>query len=378
MSYEEKCRHFRKLVKKVRVPWSEDSLVLVVNRASLLENSVSQLGALGTVDFHKELGVFFEGEMGQDAGGLFKEWLNSVIAELFSAKKGLFVLADCDGIAYRIKPGSEKQAELFEFCGKVLAKAAFENIPINCPLATPLYKQLTGKKVLLQDLRRHDHDLYESLDFIKHNSVTDVIFHTFAVQDSEGQTIELRSGGSTEQVSDANKRDYVKLRKTWEVLGSVETQVDALQRGFHTVLPLKFVNYFDPGELELLMCGLPIVDVKEWESYTEYRGCFSSEHQVVRWFWEVVEELTQEELSNLLMFSMGTYRLPVEGFRTLKTLRGDTAHFTLQSVDFDSNAPFPRAHTCFNRLDLPLYDSKEQLRHYLHTALDYSIGFGLE
>lgn len=377
MSYEEKCRHFRKLVKKVRVPWNEDSLVLVVDRASLLDNSVSQLGALGAVDFHKELGVFFEGEVGQDAGGLFKEWLNSVTGELFSAKQGLFVLADCEGIAYRIKPGSETLTELFEFCGKVLAKAAFENIPINCPLATPLYRQLTGKKVTLQDLRRYDHDLYESLDFIKHNSVTDVIFHTFAVQGPAGE-VELRPGGSAEQVNDENKRDYVKLRKAWEVMGSVKTQVEALLRGFHTVLPLKFVGYFDPGELELLLCGLPMVDVKEWESYTEYRGCLSHEHQVVRWFWEVVEELTQEELSNLLMFSMGTYRLPVEGFRTFKTLRGDTAHFTLQSVHFDSNAPFPRAHTCFNRLDLPLYDSKEQLKHYLLTALDYSVGFGLE
>lgn len=190
--------------------------------------------------------------------------------------------------------------------------------------------------------------------------------------------MELKPGGSGEQVNDQNKREYVKLRKAWEVYGSVKAQVDSLLRGFHTVLPLKFMSYFDPGELELLLCGLPSVDVKEWESYTEYRGSLSPDHPVVRWFWEVVEQMSQEELSNLLMFSMGTYRLPVEGFRTLKTLRGDTAHFTLQSVEYDNKAPFPRAHTCFNRLDLPLYPSKEMLQHCLFTALDYSVGFGLE
>jgi hypothetical protein len=78
------------------------------------------------------------------------------------------------------------------------------------------------------------------------------------------------------------------------------------------------------------------------------------------------------------MFSMGTYRLPVEGFKTLKTMRGDTAHFTLQPVDFEQSSPYPRAHTCFNRIDLPVYTTKEEMQHFLFTALNYSVGFGLE
>ena len=140
----------------------------------------------------------------------------------------------------------------------------------------------------------------------------------------------------------------------------------------------ELVGYFEPGELELLMCGLPVIDSKEWEEYTEYRGDFSPSHPVVLWFWEVVHAMSQSDLSKLLMFAMGTSRLPVEGFRTLKTLRGDAAKFTLQPIGFDERAPYPKAHTCFNRVDLPLYPSKDQLKSFLTTALSYSLGFGLE
>jgi E3 ubiquitin-protein ligase NEDD4 len=36
---------------------------------------------------------------------------------------------------------------------------------------------------------------------------------------------------------------------------------------------------------------------------------------------------------------------------------------------------YPRAHTCFNRLDLPPYESYQQLRDRLIKAIDNSEGF---
>ena len=39
----------------------------------------------------------------------------------------------------------------------------------------------------------------------------------------------------------------------------------------------------------------------------------------------------------------------------LESNRGAYAKFKIVSVKFDGEHSFPRAHTCFNRLDLPLY-----------------------
>eukprot|EP00041_Stephanoeca_diplocostata_P037606 m.1429698 g.1429698 ORF g.1429698 m.1429698 type:complete len:116 (+) comp25069_c0_seq51:3853-4200(+) len=38
----------------------------------------------------------------------------------------------------------------------------------------------------------------------------------------------------------------------------------------------------------------------------------------------------------------------------------------------------PRSHTCFNRLDLPAYKTKDDLREKLTIAIEETEGFGLE
>jgi len=267
---------------------------------------------------------------------------------------------------------------VYGFTGKLLAKALYENVPVNIPLCTPLYRQLAGSRVKLIDLRDMDKDLYESLLFIKSNPVADVILNAFTVTNCVGEVVELKPGGGLETVSEENKLEYVSLRKKWRVEGEAKAQIAAFLEGFHTVIPEDSLCFFEPGELELLMCGLPVIDVKEWEEYTDYRGEFTGEHQVIQWFWGVVGSMNQQELSQLLAFSMGTSRLPVEGFRTLKTLRGESARFTLQSVIYEESAPFPKAHTCFNRVDLPLYPTRALLQKHLSTALQYCLGFGIE
>jgi len=88
--------------------------------------------------------------------------------------------------------------------------------------------------------------------------------------------------------------------------------------------------------------------------------------------------LSQSQLSNLLVFVTGTSRLPIGGFISLKTLRGDSAKFTIESVKYVSGT-LPRAHTCFNRLDLPIYQSKKELKKALLFVIEnHSIGFGLD
>ena len=377
LSYERKSQYFRKMCNKVRVPWSQDSQVLVISRDRLLEDSLNQLESLQARDYHKEFAVHFEGEEAQDAGGVFKEWLSVVSAELFRCEKGLFRRAEGEEVRYEVDPkGSD--GRVYGFTGKLLAKALYENVPVNIPLCTPLYRQLAGSRVKLIDLRDMDKDLYESLLFIKSNPVADVILNAFTVTNCVGEVVELKPGGGLETVSEENKLEYVSLRKKWRVEGEAKAQIAAFLEGFHTVIPEDSLCFFEPGELELLMCGLPVIDVKEWEEYTDYRGEFTGEHQVIQWFWGVVGSMNQQELSQLLAFSMGTSRLPVEGFRTLKTLRGESARFTLQSVIYEESAPFPKAHTCFNRVDLPLYPTRALLQKHLSTALQYCLGFGIE
>ena len=53
--------------------------------------------------------------------------------------------------------------------------------------------------------------------------------------------------------------------------------------------------------------------------------------------------------------------------------------FTLTSVPLGT-AIFPRAHTCFNRIDLPLFETKEALERAFDVALnpENAAGFSMD
>ena len=48
------------------------------------------------------------------------------------------------------------------------------------------------------------------------------------------------------------------------------------------------MSIFDFQELELLMCGMPNIDVDDWCAHTQYKGEYSADSEVVAWFWEAV------------------------------------------------------------------------------------------
>lgn len=67
--------------------------------------------------------------------------------------------------------------------------------------------------------------------------------------------------------------------------------------------------------------------------------------------------------------------------RHLETNRGETSCFVVEPVKYDKKkAHFPRAHTCFNRLLLPMYSSEAQLSECLLPVLrgDFDGVWGLE
>ena len=57
---------------------------------------------------------------------------------------------------------------------------------------------------------------------------------------------------------------------------------------------------------------------------------------------------------------------------------GNFRLFTVAGLD-KSDCLYPRSHTCFNRIDLPVYDSKEELEGYLSLVINMEItGFQID
>ena len=64
----------------------------------------------------------------------------------------------------------------------------------------------------------------------------------------------------------------------------------------------------------------------------------------------------------------------------LQSNRGETQRFTIESVKNEAGNTGLKAHTCFNRLELPMYTSKELIQTSIQSVLnmDFSGVFGLE
>jgi E3 ubiquitin-protein ligase NEDD4 len=74
-----------------------------------------------------------------------------------------------------------------------------------------------------------------------------------------------------------------------------------------------------------------------------------------------VEKQTQEKLRNLLHYVTGTTRVPILGFKYLESNRNQIVQFMIEKTQNDKANPYPKSYTCFNRLQLPAYSSKEEM-----------------
>jgi E3 ubiquitin ligase SMURF1/2 len=135
---------------------------------------------------------------------------------------------------------------------------------------------------------------------------------------------------------------------------------------------------FDERELELVIGGLGKIDLEDWKGNTRLKNCQPETKQVV-WFWQIVEGYNEEMRARLLQFVTGSSRVPLQGFKALQGSTGAAGPrlFTLHLVDVDSNN-LPKAHTCFNRLDLPPYETYEKMSDKLTQAVEETCGFAVE
>eukprot|EP01126_Amoeba_proteus_P011279 TRINITY_DN1452_c0_g3_i1.p1 TRINITY_DN1452_c0_g3~~TRINITY_DN1452_c0_g3_i1.p1 ORF type:complete len:152 (-),score=29.49 TRINITY_DN1452_c0_g3_i1:96-551(-) len=128
------------------------------------------------------------------------------------------------------------------------------------------------------------------------------------------------------------------------------------------------IKLFEPEELQLLICGSPILDFYDLERGTNYDNGYDRNHETVINFWSVVHTYSEENKKKLLFFITGSDRTPIGGLSKLQLV------ISRQSGDSDR---LPTSHTCFNHLILPEYPTQEKLSKFLGLAITNSTGFGM-
>ena len=248
-----------------------------------------------------------------------------------------------------------------------------------------LYKHLLGWPITFDDIKSQDEEYYQSLKKLTKMEDLSVMCLDFtATEESMGarHEIPLVEGGELKEVTNENVEEYLEANLRYRMLDRTKPQLTELLLGFFDIIPEPVLTILDANELELILCGLPTIDLEDWKDNTNYSGLYEGKGrglQVVRWFWEVVsEEFDNEMQARLLQFVTGTSGVPPRGFSVLQGIDGNIKKFTIHGVS-RKIYQLPRAHTCFNRIDLPDYNSKGELLDNLKKAITMSaMGFGLE
>eukprot|EP00698_Gefionella_okellyi_P014660 TRINITY_DN406_c0_g1_i1.p1 TRINITY_DN406_c0_g1~~TRINITY_DN406_c0_g1_i1.p1 ORF type:complete len:3198 (-),score=960.76 TRINITY_DN406_c0_g1_i1:108-9701(-) len=377
LDFDNKRAWFRGQVRKRRDRTGQE-MRLMVRRNHVFEDSFASMRHQDKEELKGKLTIVFQGEEGVDAGGLTREWYLILSREMFNPGYALFTTSE----SKTFQPNHQswvnpEHLAYFKFVGQIVGKALLEGYLLDAHFTRALYKHMLGVTVRPSDLAAADPDYYKQLMWMLDNDIEGVLDLTFSAElDVFGKTnvVELKPGGASIVVDNANKQEYVQLMCEMKMTESVKSQLDAFLAGFHDLVPHDMIAIFTETELELLISGLPDIDIGDLRANTDYTG-YSSTAPVIRWFWEVIETLNSEQRAHLLQFVTGTSKVPLDGFKALRGMSGPQK-FSIHKA-YGGDDRLPTAHTCFNQLDLPEYTSREVLRQRLLVSIDEGhTGFG--
>lgn len=170
------------------------------------------------------------------------------------------------------------------------------------------------------------------------NSITGVLELPFTYEvDFFGsrRVVELVENGQDIILDDNNKHKYITTFLKAKLCKEIEQQSEEFKTGLFEIIPEYLLKHFLPYEFETLICGQTEIEVSDLQQNVQYKNC-SSSSQLIKWFWEAVNEFNQEERMGLLFFITGSSSIPYSGFKDFK--------ITISKSNKDPNS-LPISHT---------------------------------
>jgi E3 ubiquitin-protein ligase HUWE1 len=216
-----------------------------------------------------------------------------------------------------------------------------------------------------------DPDYYKNLKMILEYNLEDIglelTFSTETHSFGRSQTIDLIPNGRNIKVKEETKEKYVSLVCQHRMTTSIKDQIKAYLDGFYELVKPDLISIFNAKELELLISGMPDIDIHDLKKNTDYQGYRASDKEI-GWFWNIMFSLNKSEKAAFLQFTTGSSKVPLNGFSELQGMRG-IQKFSIHKVGGGKEGALMSSHTCFNSLDLPVYQSEEIMKEKLLLAI---------
>ena len=259
---------------------------LTVRRENLIEDTLSQLLS-GELNIKKPLKVHFAGEEGVDEGGVRKEFFQLIVKELFDPEFSMFKYYENQRF-YWFNPNTIESNLNFELIGMILGMAIYNSIILDVHLPMATYKKILGLQTNVEDLEEFNPELARGLKnmLVFEGNVEEVYCSAFYLETEAFGAVTrhpLKVNGEAIPVTNENREEYVRLYVDWWLNKGISAIFEEFKGGFLKVCGGDVIKMFKPEELELLICGNPVLDFKALENVAKYEG-FTKESQTV---WDI-------------------------------------------------------------------------------------------
>lgn len=339
---------------------------LRLRRASLIEDTFHQLSVAYHSTFKRSLVVYLD-EDAKLTDVYKRDFFLHLFDKLLVPESGMFMYNDTNTLAWFPAMPRVEEKRYFLF-GVLCGMALYNNNMVHLPFPMAFFKKLVNIKPSLEDLREFSPIEAGSLQYILDYPDDDVenMDMTFSVMWGD-VVVELDPKEPGKLVTSANKKEFVDTYVNYVFNQSVEVVFEEFRKGFFKVCDMDVVEFFQPEELRGVMVGKENFDWETLKQNTVYEGEYHAGHPNIVTFWEVFEELTEDQKKAFLLFLTGCDCVPILGMNQIR--------MRVQTLLNSSQQHFPEALTCHSLLQLPIYPSKETLQSRLIEAVGHNRGF---
>ncbi|CAK6973243.1 uncharacterized protein LOC128359488 [Scomber scombrus] len=337
---------------------------LDLKRATVLEDTFQQLAAVDHSNYKRTLMVYFDANYHavDDDNLQIKDFFHDVFHEMFSAESEMFMFNDSKTLAWFPSRATQDEKRYFLF-GVLCGLALFNQCIIHLPFPLVLFKKLLGVKPSLEDMMEFSPCIGKTLQYILEEDDIENLDMYFLINWDETD-VDLDPDNPEKLVTNQNKKEFVDAYVNYAFNTSVVRLFQEFKRGFFQVCDRDLVKLFRPKELQEVLVGKDFHDWTKLKQNTGYEWGYHAGHPTIQMFWEVVDELTEDQKTAFLWFVTGFEKVPILGVDTIKmTVR------VKQVEDLSYDQYYPETHTCFSILELPIYSTKEIMRDRLTEAL---------
>ena len=299
-----------------------------------------------------------------EGNGVFTEFIQSVLSEATKPSYGLFELNDLETSVQPKAVLTDLETVRMLHVGRLIGIALIEG-------KTPEIRFTKGTLFCIQNWQNNrDISNAKLLEYAIEIS-PEFVSNLMSLRNPEvlSQMLGLDFPNSQKTLTGDNVEEYIRASLYHKVIAERSQSIRALVRGIYDLIPPGFLDWFDLDELDIILGGdrsdINVVALRETttvhNTFTE-----SMDHQEA-WFWEIVEDMSQDELGNLLRFVSGSRTTPIGGFD-----KGTPGNKWMQ-VTFDTSIAddwFPKGQLCFKQIRIPRYTNKETMKLHLMAAIN--------